>query len=128
MQWRFYYTGCPTLGKDVFLNQQKTICLAVSQDGIHWEKQGAIMRRNPLHDYENVAVAGPVVQQLADGSYRMWYSAIGTRWGYYSICYAESDDGITWNRGTHYGDNLQLGPRHVDAVITVRNAADIVGR
>lgn len=70
------------------------------------------MRRNPLHDYENVAVAGPVVQQLADGSYRMWYSAIGTRWGYYSICYAESDDGITWNRGTHYGDNLQLGPRH----------------
>lgn len=112
MQWRFYYTGCPTLGKDVFLNQQKTICLAVSQDGIHWEKQGAIMRRNPLHDYENVAVAGPVVQQLADGSYRMWYSAIGTRWGYYSICYAESDDGITWNRGTHYGDNLQLGPRH----------------
>ncbi|MDF2724950.1 MAG: hypothetical protein K0Q59_4625 [Paenibacillus sp.] len=112
VQWRFYYTGCPTLGKDVFLNQQKRICLAISQDGIEWEKQGAIMQRDPLHDYENVAVAGPVVQQLADGSYRMWYSAIGTRWGFYSICYAESDDGITWNRGTHYGDNLQLGPRH----------------
>lgn len=112
VQWRFYYTGCPTLGKDVFLDQQKTICLAVSRDGIEWEKQGAVMLRNPLRDYENVAVAGPVVQQLPDGSYRMWYSAIGTRWGYYSICYAESDDGIAWNRGTHYGDNLQLGPRH----------------
>ena len=40
----------------------------------------------------------------------MWYSAIGTRWGAYSIGYAESDDGIHWNRGPHYGDNLQLGP------------------
>ncbi|MDF2724502.1 MAG: hypothetical protein K0Q59_4177 [Paenibacillus sp.] len=111
-QWRFYYTGCPTLGDDVFLNQQKNICLAVSEDGIHWEKRGAVMYRNPLHDYENVAVAGPVVQQCSDGSFRMWYSAIGTRWGYYSICYAESEDGIQWNRGVHYGDNLQLGPQH----------------
>jgi hypothetical protein len=40
----------------------------------------------------------------------MWYSAIGTRWGAYSICSAESDDGLTWRRGAHYGDNLQLGP------------------
>lgn len=111
-EWRFYYTGCPTLGKDVFLNQQKIICLAVSQDGVVWEKKGAVMLRDPNRDYENVAVAGPVVQQLADGSYRMWYSAIGTRWGFYSICYAESDDGIDWRRGTHYGDNLQLGPQH----------------
>lgn len=109
-EWRFYYTGCPTLGKDVFLDQQKTINLAVSADGVHWEKRGAVMRRNPQHDYENIAVAGPVVQQNEDGSFRMWYSAIGTRWGFYSICYAESEDGITWNRGTHYGDNLQLGP------------------
>jgi hypothetical protein len=40
----------------------------------------------------------------------MWYSAIGTRWGAYSICYAESEDGVQWRRGGHYGDNLQLSP------------------
>lgn len=109
-EWRFYYTGCPTIGDDIFLDQQKQCCFATSQDAIHWERQGAIMWRNPDHDYENVAVAGPVASQLEDGTYQMWYSAIGTRWGAYSIAYAESDDGITWQRGTHYGDNLQIGP------------------
>lgn len=109
-EWRYYYTGCPTLGEDIFLDQQKIICLAVSRDGLNWEKRGAVMYRNPNRDYENVAVAGPVVHQHEDGSFRMWYSAIGTRWGYYSICYAESEDGIHWRRGTEYGDNLQLGP------------------
>ncbi len=99
VQWRFYYTGCPSLGEDVFLDQQKRICLATSDDGVHWHKHGAVMRRDPERDYENVAVAGAVVRQLSDGTFCMWYSAIGTRWGYYSICYAESDDGIHWRRG-----------------------------
>lgn len=109
-QWRFYYTGCPTIGSPLPLNQQKTICLAVSDDGLHWQKQGMLMIRDPERDYENIAVAGPVVQQQPDGTFSMWYSAIGTRWGYYSICYAESDDGLHWRRGAKYGDNLQLTP------------------
>jgi predicted GH43/DUF377 family glycosyl hydrolase len=109
-EWRFYYTGCPTNGDDLFRNQQKTCCLAVSADGVRWEKRGAVLRRDPDRDYENVAAAGPVVRQEADGTYRMWYSAIGTRWGYYSICYAESEDGLRWRRGARYGDNLQLAP------------------
>jgi predicted GH43/DUF377 family glycosyl hydrolase len=109
-EWRFYYTGCPTLGDDLFLHQQKAVCLAISQDGIRWEKRGAVMLRDPERDYENVAAAGPVVHQSVDGTFRMWYSAIGTRWGAYSICYAESEDGIHWRRGGHYGDNLQLSP------------------
>lgn len=109
-EWRFYYTGCPTVGKDIFLNQQKTVCYAVSQDAVRWEKRGVLMIRDPDRDYENVATAGPVVFQQADGTFRMWYSAIGTKWGFYSICYAESDDGLTWRRGERYGDNLQLGP------------------
>ncbi|MEO2015925.1 MAG: hypothetical protein ABGZ53_16315 [Fuerstiella sp.] len=108
--WRFYYTGCPTTGTPHALNQQKTICLAVSDDGIHWEKRGAVMLRDPERDYENIGVAGPVVHQQDDGNFRMWYSAIGTRWGFYSICYAESDDGIHWRRGVNVGDNLQLTP------------------
>jgi predicted GH43/DUF377 family glycosyl hydrolase len=109
--WRFYYTGCPTTGKQHALNQQKTICLAVSDDGLRWTKRGAVMLRDPDRDYEDIAVAGPVVHQEADGTFRMWYSAIGTRWGFYSICYAESDDGIHWRRGRKTGDNLQLTPQ-----------------
>ena len=110
-EWRFYYTGCPTVGKPLVLNQQKTICLATSTDGVRWQRQGAVMLRDPQRDYENIGVAGPVVQQQPDGTFRMWYSAIGTRWGYYSICYAESDDGVHWRRGVHSGDNLQLSPQ-----------------
>lgn len=110
-EWRFYYTGCPTVGKALPLNQQKTICLAVSSDGIHWKKRGAVMYRDPTRDYENIGVAGPVVRRHEDGTFRMWYSAIGTRWGYYSICYAESDDGLSWRRGKQSGDNLQLTPQ-----------------
>ena len=45
-----------------------------------------------------MAAAGPVVWQEEDGSFRMVYSAIGTRWGYYSICYAESDDAVHWRK------------------------------
>ena len=109
-RWRFYYTGCPTTGKTHALNQQKTICLAVSADGINWMKQGAVMLRDPDRDYEDIGVAGPVVHLEPDGMYRMWYSAIGTRHGFYSICYAESDDGIHWRRGAQPGANLQLSP------------------
>lgn len=108
--WHFYYTGCPTVGKPHLINQQKTIFLAVSTDGVHWKKRGTIMQRDPNRDYENVGVAGPVVLQRDDGTFQMWYSAIGSRWGYYSICYAESDDGIFWTRGANYGDNLHLKP------------------
>lgn len=109
-QWRFYYTGCPTTGRPLELNQQKTICLAVSDDGGRWTKVGPIMYRDPRNDYENIGVAGPVVQQRPDGKYRMWYSAIGTRWGFYSICYAESENGIHWRRGNAPESNLQLSP------------------
>lgn len=110
-EWWFYYTGCPTIGRPLRLNQQKTICLAVSDDGINWKKLGTVMWRDPARDYENIGVAGPVVHRRKDGTFQMWYSAIGTRWGYYSICYAESADGIYWTRGNKSGDNLQLQPR-----------------
>ena len=109
-EWRFYYTGCPTLGDTAYLDQQKRVCLATSEDGVQWVKRGALMLRRDDCDYEDIASAGPVVHQLPDGSYRMWYSAIGSRWGYYSVCYAESEDGLEWRRGSECGDNLQLAP------------------
>ena len=109
-QWRYYYTGCPTTGNALALHQQKTICLATSTDGLHWTKLGAVLLRDPNRDYEDIGVAGPVVHLEPDGMFRMWYSAIGTRHGFYSICYAESDDGIHWRRGALSDANLQLSP------------------
>jgi len=97
-EWRLYYTGCPTLGDDRFLDQQKTVCYAVSEDGVHWHRRGPVLLRDPGRDYVDIAAAGPVVWQEDPNLFRMVYSAIGTRWGYYSICYAESVDGIEWVR------------------------------
>ena len=110
-EWRFYYTACPSLGDDVFRNQQKICCFATSGDGVCWEKRGPVRFRDAERDYVNVAAAGPVAWQEDDGTFRMVYSAIGTRWGYYSICYAESEDGLVWRSGERYGDDLTLGPR-----------------
>jgi predicted GH43/DUF377 family glycosyl hydrolase len=91
-------------------SNRKGIWLAISDDGIGWKKQGAVMLRDPNRDYEDVGVAGPVVHLEPDGMFRVWYSAIGTRNGFCSICYAESDDGIHWRRGTQSDANLQLSP------------------
>lgn len=110
VEWRFYYTGCPTLGKTLLVNQQRAICLAVSNDGIHWERHGVVMLRHPEHDYEDIAVTSPNVHQLADGTFRMWYSAVGFKTGKYCICYAESDDGLKWRRGINAGENIVFQP------------------
>lgn len=106
-----FYTGCPTLGDNVFTDQQKFCCYATSSDGIHWERHGAVHRRSTMRDYENIASTGGPAFRDPDGMWRHWYSAIGSRWGVYSIAYAESTDGITWARGTRYGENLALAPK-----------------
>lgn len=112
---RWYYTGCPTVGEEHFINQQKNMCLAESKDGIHWEKKGAVITRIYDRDYKDIAsTGGPLLYE--DGMFKIWHSAIGSRWGFYSINYAESEDGINWNVGECYGDELALGPRcrHLD--------------
>lgn len=108
---RWYYTGCPTIGDEHFLNQQKNVCVAESKDGFVWEKKGAVISRDPERDYKDVASAcGPCY--IEDGLFKLWYPCIGTRWGYYSICYGESEDGINWNVGERYGDEMAFGPRN----------------
>jgi len=110
-----FYTGMPTLSYDnIFLDQQKALYHATSTDGIHWERHGCVRRRTTALDYENIASAGGHVGRDSDGLYRSWYSSIGTRWGVYSITYAESEDGTHWARGTRYGENLAFGPESRD--------------
>ncbi|MDO4810212.1 MAG: hypothetical protein Q4A04_09710 [Eubacteriales bacterium] len=106
-----FYTGCPTLGDNVFTDQQKFCCYATSTDGIHWDRHGAVHRRSTMRDYENIASTGGPAFRDPDGLWRHWYSAIGSRWGVYSISYAESTDGLHWARGTGYGENLALAPK-----------------
>lgn len=113
---RWYYVGCPTVGTEHFLDQQKYACVAESKDGIHWERKGAVIERDPQRDYKDIATppGGTCIQE--DSLYKMWYPCIGTRWGFYSICYGESEDGLNWNIGECYADELAFGPRtrHLD--------------
>ena len=53
--------------------------------------------------------------------YRMVYSAIGTRWGYYSLAQAVSSDGYSWERGAaRTDDDLVLAP---DKKVSARGEA-----
>ena len=105
-----FYTACPTSGANIFLDQQKSCNYATSTDGIHWERLGVVHRRTTARDYENIAATGGPVLKNEDGMWQHWYSAIGTRWGVYSLAYAESYDGFNWAQGERYGENLAAGP------------------
>jgi len=67
---------------------------AESEDGIHWERKGIVCID---FKYEGeTRIARPCVIK-EDGIYKMWYCyAIGS--GGYRIGYAESEDGIRWER------------------------------
>lgn len=108
-RYRLYYTlAVGTKSSDVRVDQEKYCAVCHSTDGISWTDHRLIL--GPRRDVanEDIAVATPYVWRDGD-LYRMLYSGIGTRWGYYSMSEAVSVDGYTWDRGT--GDeNLCLAP------------------
>jgi predicted GH43/DUF377 family glycosyl hydrolase len=65
---------------------------AESEDGIHWDRRGVTCIA--FKSREENALARPCVVK-EDGIYRMWYSYKGA---HYRIGYAESTDGIHWER------------------------------
>jgi predicted GH43/DUF377 family glycosyl hydrolase len=78
--------------------------LALSEDGGETYERASpapILERNEIDPY---LTASPCVM-VDDGKWRMWYVS-GTGWGikddrprhYYHVKYAESDDGVYWNR------------------------------
>lgn len=97
-----------------------SIGLAVSEDGgSSFEKVGntPIMTRS---DYDPCLVTSPVVLKDND-RWRMWYVS-GYRWeesgnslqSHYHIKYAESDDGMHWNReGTVCIDHIFPGEKNI---------------
>ena len=75
------------------------IGLAISKDGIHWERANA---GQPVVDigkpgcYDDIQAAHPCVVREGN-AYRMWYSAYSER-ADHVFCVATSHDGIHWKR------------------------------
>lgn len=109
IRYRMYYTvAVGTKSEDVRVDQEKHCAVCHSQDGIHWTDHRLLMSPRKGVANEDVAVAAPFVWRDGD-VYRMLYCGIGTRWGFYSISEAVSDDGYVWARGD--GDeNITLAP------------------
>lgn len=92
-RWRMWYLSCTKWhlrnGKPEHAYHIK---YAESDDGINWKREGVV-----AIDYENsqeYAISRPCVLHDKD-CWRMWYSYRGSA---YRIGYAESDDGIKWQR------------------------------
>ncbi len=90
--WRMWYvSGVEWVHRDL---PRYNIKHAESNDGMHWSGRGTTCI--DFESPEEVALARPCV--LKEGStYKMWFSTKGER---YRIAYAESNDGISWERST----------------------------
>jgi len=108
--YRMYYTlavGYPD--KSLLVNQAKYSVVADSWDGINWFDRRVVLEPRLDAPYENAATIGLTVWK--EGTiWRALYAGIGTQFGAYSICEAESVDGLNWHRGSP-GENLALAPR-----------------
>ena len=72
------------------------IGIARSDDGIHFERFYKDPVLVPEMDFEKESVMNPFVM-YENGKFRMWYAA-GETYEPNAICYAESDDGIHWEK------------------------------
>jgi len=91
-QYHMWYTGqVPRLG-------MSRIGYAISDDGIHFRKVQQDPVLVPERQYEGISVMNPyVMRDEARGVFRMWYSS-GEFIEPNVICYAESKDGIHWEK------------------------------
>jgi hypothetical protein len=92
--WRMWYVSCvgwERLG--AALRHRYHVKYAWSADGFRWERDGRVCI--DLASPEEYAVSRPCVRHLDGSGYAMWYSFRGRA---YSIGYAESADGLCWER------------------------------
>lgn len=89
-KWRMYYvSGVGWIHRD---SPRYNIKYATSDDGIHWDRRGHVCIDFAVP--EETALARPWVIKEKD-RYLMWYSY---KRDSYRIGYAESPDGLNWNR------------------------------
>ena len=88
--WRMWYvSGVEWVNRDL---PRYNIKYAESRDGINWDRNGVVCI--DFKDKDENALARPCVVKEND-IYKMWYSYKGES---YRIGYAESKDGIVWER------------------------------
>lgn len=95
-KWRMWY--CSGLGWEVENNKSKAyyhIRYAESEDGINWKRNGTVCL--DFYSENEFAISRPSVMR-ENGIYKMWYCYSR---GSYRIGYAESHDGIKWERKDH---------------------------
>ena len=92
--WKMWYLSCVKwVIRDSKPNPYYHIKYAESNDGINWTRNGTV-----CIDFKNEnewAISRPCVLRER-GLYKMWYSYRGANT--YRIGYAESKDGISWDR------------------------------
>lgn len=89
-KWFLWYTGQA--------DGKSAIGVAISNDGVHYERCSQNPVVVPSYSYENVAVMNPsVIVDRQSGIFKMWYCA-GEQCEPDVICYATSDDGINWKK------------------------------
>ena len=91
--WRMWYSS--SIKRTIEDGQSKPyyhIRYAESKDGISWERRGIVCI--DFKSKDEYAIGRPCVLK-EDGIYKMWYSYSS---GSYRIGYAESKDGINWER------------------------------
>ena len=86
--YRQYYTlAVGKTNSNMCIDQEKHCAVCFSKDGIHWTDHRIVISPRSDVPHEDAACAAPYVWH--DGEYyRMVYSAIGTKWGYYSLVQA----------------------------------------
>ena len=88
--WYMWYTGQT--------RDRSCIGMAVSRDGIHYERCSAQPVMRPEYPYEKSNVMNPCVMWDEEKAvFRMWYCA-GEKCEPDVICYATSRDGIAWDK------------------------------
>jgi len=111
--YRMHYTlATGTPSDDLLIDQAKQAVCAESRDGITWTNKQVLLRPRLEADYENAAVIALNMWETQSG-YRAIYAGIGSRFGAYSICEAQSADGLNWERGER-DENLALPPSAED--------------
>jgi hypothetical protein len=92
-RWRMWYLSCVEWQpRGDRLRHRYHIKHALSADGVHWERDGTVCI--DFRDDSEYAISCPCVLREG-GRYRMWYSYRGAA---YRIGYAESADGLRWQR------------------------------
>ena len=111
--YRMYYTlATGTKSPNLLVDQAKQAVCADSYDGVKWFNKRVVLMPRLDADYENAACIALNIWKEGE-TYRAIYAGIGSRFGAYSICEAQSKDGVTWERGKP-NENLALAPSAQD--------------